>query len=455
MRIDEDGNRWYTVERGDTMWGISDELLGDGRLYPEVFDLNREQARVDDVHVLRDPNLIWPDLEIELPHDDRLPAVAISAPASRPQRHPSPSRRRRHLSHPKPSCRRQRRPARRRRRIRQPARSRRRSSPSSRTVPPPPPHARAGAHVRTRPAGARRPELQALRRWRRPPRAAWPRPSSWPAPSWSAAGGLRLTCAEPESDVSRSRAATPSWTRPRWPRSGCLAMAAAIWLPWWRAVWRRPMYTTSTSIAWPTRTGTPSAEVRLLATRHGRSSTTLVLAAPLAARPLLLRPLPAVAELAFGERVDVEGLVSHEGDVLIRLTGVARQAAHLRAAAAADGERPEVWPRPRLVPLGVLNDHQVLAANWDALGHLLVAAPLGQGAATALVALLAPLLARATPDELGLEVIAGAGQPAGRVAGCAAPVRASGRSAPPRGGAGGPGPGACRTGASPRRWTRR
>ena len=151
------------------------------------------------------------------------------------------------------------------------------------------------------------------------------------------------------------------------------------------------------------------AEVRLLATRHGRSSTTLVLAAPLAARPLLLRPLPAVAELAFGERVDVEGLVSHEGDVLIRLTGVARQAAHLRAAAAAEGERPAVWPRPRLVPLGILNDHQVLSANWDALGHLLVAAPIGQGAATALVALLAPLLARATPNELELEVIAGAG----------------------------------------------
>jgi AAA domain len=151
------------------------------------------------------------------------------------------------------------------------------------------------------------------------------------------------------------------------------------------------------------------AEVHLLATRHGRSSTTLVLAAPLAARPLLLRQLPVVAELAFGDRVDVEGLVSHEGDVVIRLTGVARQAAHLRAAAVTDGERPEVWPRPRLVPLGVLNDHQVLAANWNAVGRVLVAAPLGQGAATALVALLAPLLARATPDEFGLEVIAGPG----------------------------------------------
>jgi DNA segregation ATPase FtsK/SpoIIIE-like protein len=131
----------------------------------------------------------------------------------------------------------------------------------------------------------------------------------------------------------------------------------------------------------------------------------------MAARPPLLHQLPAVAEVAFGERVDVEGLVSHEGDVLIRVRGVARQAAHLRAAAAADGERPELWPRARLVPLGVLNDHQALAANWDALGHLLLAAPIGQGAATALAALLAPLLARATPDELGLKVIASPGSP--------------------------------------------
>jgi LysM repeat protein len=95
VRIDEDGNRWYTVERGDTMWGISDELLGDGSLYPEVFDLNRDQARMDDVQVLRDPNLIWPNLELELPHDGRLPTAASSEPSSdadstTPQPEPAP-----------------------------------------------------------------------------------------------------------------------------------------------------------------------------------------------------------------------------------------------------------------------------------------------------------------------------------------------------------------------------
>jgi len=70
----------------------------------------------------------------------------------------------------------------------------------------------------------------------------------------------------------------------------------------------------------------------------------------------------------------------------------------LRAVAAAEDERAELWPRARLLPPGVLNDHQALAANWDALGHLLVAAPVGQAAATALVALLAPMLACAAPE---------------------------------------------------------
>ena len=63
-----------------------------------------------------------------------------------------------------------------------------------------------------------------------------------------------------------------------------------------------------------------STGVTVAATRHGRTSTTLVLAAPVAARPYLCNNMRAAAERAFGEQVDVDGLVGQDGDVLVRVT---------------------------------------------------------------------------------------------------------------------------------------
>jgi hypothetical protein len=149
-------------------------------------------------------------------------------------------------------------------------------------------------------------------------------------------------------------------------------------------------------------------QVSLVGMRHGRSSTTLMLSAPVAARAHLIRHLPAAAARAFGDSVDVEGLVSHEGDVLVRLTGV-RQAVRgrlIEVAAGAGEAAPEVWPAPTLVPLGLLADRQTLLANWDGLNHVLVAAPLGQGADAVLVALLASLAAERPPSDLGMVTIA-------------------------------------------------
>jgi hypothetical protein len=61
------------------------------------------------------------------------------------------------------------------------------------------------------------------------------------------------------------------------------------------------------------------------------------------------------------------------------------------------------------VPLGVLNDGQTLAVNWDALTHVLIASPVGQGAATVLTAVLASLAARSTGGELQLRLLAAPG----------------------------------------------
>src|SRR5262249_54334980 len=45
--VEEDGHEYYVVHRGDTLSGISAELLGDETRYPEIFDLNVGVARLD------------------------------------------------------------------------------------------------------------------------------------------------------------------------------------------------------------------------------------------------------------------------------------------------------------------------------------------------------------------------------------------------------------------------
>src|SRR5260370_41496764 len=82
----------------------------------------------------------------------------------------------------------------------------------------------------------------------------------------------------------------------------------------------------------------------LAAVRHGRSSTTLVLQqVPMAARAQLIACLPRAATLAFGDRSDVEGMVSRDGDVLFRFTGVANAVDEALLRDSTAGE-PAAWP---------------------------------------------------------------------------------------------------------------
>ena len=48
-----------TVQTGNTLWGISRERYGDGRLYVQVFDANRDS--------IRNPDLIFPGQVFDLP----------------------------------------------------------------------------------------------------------------------------------------------------------------------------------------------------------------------------------------------------------------------------------------------------------------------------------------------------------------------------------------------------
>ena len=59
--------RTYTVERGDTLWGISQKFYGDGSLYGRVAAANSA--------TVKNPDLIYPGQVLELPPRDELPAA--------------------------------------------------------------------------------------------------------------------------------------------------------------------------------------------------------------------------------------------------------------------------------------------------------------------------------------------------------------------------------------------
>jgi hypothetical protein len=79
IHTDSDGTRWCTVRAGDSLWGISARLLGDGKRYHELFADN-QGAEVGDGHVLINPNLIWPGLHLRLPAEPKPDATGGPTP---------------------------------------------------------------------------------------------------------------------------------------------------------------------------------------------------------------------------------------------------------------------------------------------------------------------------------------------------------------------------------------
>ena len=51
--------QYYTIESGDTLWGIAAKFLGNGSKYPEIFEANRE--------VIEDPDKIFVGQKIRIP----------------------------------------------------------------------------------------------------------------------------------------------------------------------------------------------------------------------------------------------------------------------------------------------------------------------------------------------------------------------------------------------------
>jgi len=54
-----DNVEYYVIEKGDTLSGIAQKILGNAMDYPKIFEANKE--------VIKDPDLIYPGQKIRIP----------------------------------------------------------------------------------------------------------------------------------------------------------------------------------------------------------------------------------------------------------------------------------------------------------------------------------------------------------------------------------------------------
>ncbi|GAB3166112.1 hypothetical protein GCM10027059_24700 [Myceligenerans halotolerans] len=74
-------SRDVVVERGDTLWEIAEEELGDGTKYPELYEASRSTTQPDGRR-LTDPDLIYPGWQVTVPATDEAEdAVSDVTPA--------------------------------------------------------------------------------------------------------------------------------------------------------------------------------------------------------------------------------------------------------------------------------------------------------------------------------------------------------------------------------------
>ncbi|HEX9373376.1 MAG TPA: LysM peptidoglycan-binding domain-containing protein, partial [Roseiflexaceae bacterium] len=398
MAIEEhDGQRLYVVEPGDTLDGIAARLLGDPARSPEIFELNAGIARMGTRGpVLTNADLIWPGLRLRLPSpdtgavepaDEPSSEAATQTPAVTPVVGVAPDRQDHLPAAPVVS-------------IPPTLLATAAATPATSETPPPfpTPAVQPPEQVRTEPGRPISPEAAALG-------------AAGLAAAALAAGYLRVykrrpgrDPAGPESDVriedGFAETDPVDHLARRLARSSDPEAAIASLLGQaYAAIFDEQLP--------PEARREASEGISVAATRHGRTSTTLVLSAPVAARPHLVHCMRAAAERAFGEQVDVDGQVGQDGDVLVRVTWDPRRpiAGHLLELVNASASS-SIWPAPHLVPALVLRDRQHLAINWHTVNNVLVAAPTGLGADVPLTALVAALASVWAPEDLGLVVIA-------------------------------------------------
>lgn len=379
----QDGVRWYTVQQGDTLSTIAGRVLGDTERWPQLFELNRAVATLDNGRALGEPDLIWPGLRLRLPGEqpatvdalvqDPQPAV-VSVETEQPDDTTLQV-----AAAPIDATPVDARPV--------------DATPvdvmqTSDIIEPPPPlvrdlHPLPPIELEPAPVPDELP----------PANASDPAPFEVPVPA-VAAFGLAATVGAAAVGMRRLRRLRPL---PQEPESEIVVQGGyaeaqitpgGLELESGTALLRQLV---------PLLSGLKLSGAQPVALRHGRSSTTVSLAASLSEQPLIL---DAVSTIGSRLHAEAEAWVSSDGDVQLHITGLRKS----RLSTVVSS--PPETALPDFVPFGVLYDHRVFSAAWPAVGHVLVVSLPGRGADMILTSLLATLTARRSPHELRVWLVA-------------------------------------------------
>jgi two-component SAPR family response regulator/LysM repeat protein len=396
-----DGQRWYTVQPGDSLSGIAARMLGDRTRWEELFDLNRGASSDDGRHRLEEPNTIWPGLRLRLPG----PPDEAAAPASNdPEPEPTAAELlvasapivvadRPHSFEVDPV---------------QPSVA---PEPAATEVPSPSPLLRtphalqpvvldAADAGQSDPAPAAPPDTPDPLADAEASIPAAPTPAPTPVPVLPLAlGGLGLVgVAGLAYGARRLRRLRPLQQQPESDvvvKGGFAEAQLAHDLT--RGL-HGMGFDEQTAVVAQLEQFLEEYNVKgvaVVAVRHGNSSTSLTLSCGLPDQPLLLDLATAFADRL---EADVEACVSPDQDVVLRLTRLRKT----RLLPRADN----LHTSPCVVPLGLLYDHQKYAGLWGSLGHVLVASLPGHGGDAILTCLVATLTARRSPERLRVWLIA-------------------------------------------------
>jgi hypothetical protein len=374
--------RWYTVQKGDTMTGIAARELGDPTRWRELFELNRG-ASVDGF-VLTNPSLIWPGLRLRLPlpADDDGSSDSSDASAGVAPKEPAPPEPAPPVQADEPT-----------------------SVPPAQPTPMPPTPTPTAAPTSV-PTATSAPVVVSV------------------APTPTAAAPIETVTPAEETSAPARSLELPPWAAPVAARLAGVALIGAgvgtarrgggrdwrsesdveVRAGFAEAAGDEPDFEARAAalaeqvLAFVHEHGCPS--VRLVGAYAGRTGGTLLLH----------------VDLAEAERLAEAAAVF--GPSRVRLTGADRYVTGRQGP--GDVQWEQYWSRPRphlisegnrrasveLVPIGLAGDRRVLFAAWDALGALLVA---GQDAAAAHAvqnALVVDLARRQPPASLQLLTIA-------------------------------------------------
>lgn len=382
------GEHTYVVKTGDTLASIAEYVLGNSDRWPEIFELNRGKAALPNGEVLTDPDLIWPGLELRLPIPDEEPVIVpdpveqdLLPPPLEEFVPPIPD-----TSNDPPL------------------------DASDSTSTPSPSTPREGIVVSSPESGM-----------------SSPTPTVVPTPS---------RIGEPVSEPEKTDGLWHDREVPPIAIYGGAAAAAALAGGSALLLRRRVRRSLSEPPVRNIRASPPLSDdfagaefTRLLTHRLDRGDAELVVLVAghilrvfneqgvRGASVVMARQGPRTINLTLGAssaeqehvfelaeeiatRLGGKGwaAVTRDRDISLHLSGLA----FTRLIAAV---RPPVEP-PRMLPLGMLPNREVLYANWNDLGHVLVAGLPGGGTEVVLTSLVAALAARCRPDELRLWTIA-------------------------------------------------